>query len=48
MSNEESIDVHKLHLIRESPEYKVNALMGELAALQQRLVAETTPPSPIE
>jgi len=32
-------DVHRLHLIRETPEYKISALKGELATVQQRLIA---------
>ena len=30
-------DVHKLHLIREKPEYKINALQAEVATFHQRL-----------
>ncbi len=42
-------DIHKLHVMREAPEYKINALRSELAAVQQRLaMAETAPPAPTE
>ena len=42
-------DVHKLHLIRETPEYKINALRSELAAIQQHLSpTETTSTAPSE
>lgn len=38
-------DVHKLHLIRETPEYKINALRSELAAIQQHLAPTENPSS---
>jgi len=30
-------DIHKLHIIREKPEYKINALSAEFATFQRRL-----------